>query len=160
MVGYVFLGGLVMRAVVQRVSKASVTVDNKIIGEIQKGLVGLVGIKADDTEKDMEYIINKIQGLRIFEDREGKMNISVKDIKGSILIIPNFTLYGDARKGARPSFMASASIEEAQKKYDLFIKKLKMTDLPVEMGEFQADMQVALVNDGPVTILLDSEKLF
>ncbi len=149
-----------MRAVVQRVSKASVTVDNKVIGDIQCGLLVLVGIKADDTDKDMDYIINKIQGLRIFEDEEGKMNISVKDIKGSILMVPNFTLYGDARKGARPSFMASGSIEEAEKKYGLFIQKLGKIDVPVATGEFQADMKVELVNDGPVTILLDSEKVF
>ena len=149
-----------MRAVVQRVSKATVTVDNTIIGKIEQGLMVLVGIKASDTEKDMEYIINKIQGLRIFEDEEGKMNISVKDIGGSILIVPNFTLYGDARKGARPSFMASGSIEEAEKKYGIFIQKLEGLDIPIETGEFQADMQVELVNDGPVTILLDSDKLF
>ena len=149
-----------MRAVVQRVSKASVTVDNRVIGSIQQGLLVLVGIKADDTDKDMDYIINKIQGLRIFEDKEGKMNISVTDIKGSILMVPNFTLYGDARKGARPSFMASGSIEEAEKKYEIFIKKLEKADVPIEKGEFQADMQVELVNDGPVTILLDSDKEF
>ncbi len=149
-----------MRAVVQRVSKASVTVDNKVIGDIQCGLLVLVGIKADDTEKDMDYIINKMQGLRIFEDEDGKMNISVKDIGGSILIVPNFTLYGDARKGARPSFMASGSIEEAENKYGMFVKKLEVLEIPVEMGEFQADMQVELVNDGPVTILLDSDKVF
>lgn len=149
-----------MRAVVQRVSKASVTVDNKVIGDIQCGLLVLVGIKADDTEKDMDYIINKIQGLRIFEDQDGKMNISVKDIGGKILIVPNFTLYGDARKGARPSFMASGSIEEAENKYGMFVKKLKVLEIPVELGEFQADMQVELVNDGPVTILLDSDKVF
>lgn len=149
-----------MRAVVQRVSKASVTVDHKIIGQINRGLLVLVGIKADDTEKDMDYIINKIQGLRIFEDTEGRMNISVKDIQGSILIVPNFTLYGDARKGARPSFIASGSIEEAEEKYRIFIRKLEKVDIPVETGKFQADMQVELVNDGPVTILLDSEKTF
>ena len=149
-----------MRAVVQRVSHALVTVDNKTIGEIQKGLLVLIGIKANDTEKDMDYIINKIQNLRIFEDAEGKMNISVKDIGGSMLIVPNFTLYGDARKGARPSFMASGSIQEAEEKYDLFIKKLKAVEIQVETGEFQADMQVTLTNDGPVTILLDSDKEF
>ena len=149
-----------MRAVVQRVSSASVTVDNKIIGKIQQGLLVLVGIKANDTEKDIDYIINKIQKLRIFEDEEGKMNISVKDIGGSILIVPNFTLYGDARKGARPSFMASGSIEEAEKKYEMLLKKLESLEVHVETGEFQADMQVALTNDGPVTILLDSDKKF
>lgn len=149
-----------MRAVVQRVSSAMVTVDNKVIGKIEKGLLVLVGIKDSDTEKDMEYIINKIQALRIFEDSEGKMNISVKDIQGSILIVPNFTLYGDARKGARPSFVASGNVDEAQQKYEIFISKLKSTPIPVETGEFQADMKVELVNDGPVTILLDSDKLF
>lgn len=149
-----------MRAVVQRVSSAMVTVDNKVIGKIEKGLLVLVGIKDSDTEKDMEYIINKIQALRIFEDSEGKMNISVKDIQGSILIVPNFTLYGDARKGARPSFIASGNVDEAQQKYEIFISKLKSTQIPVETGEFQADMKVELVNDGPVTILLDSDKLF
>lgn len=149
-----------MRAVVQRVSRALVTVDNKTIGEIQKGLLVLIGIKASDTEKEIDYIINKIQNLRIFEDAEGKMNISVKDIGGSMLIVPNFTLYGDARKGTRPSFMASGSIQEAEEKYGLFIKKLKAVEIKVETGEFQADMQVSLTNDGPVTILLDSDKTF
>ena len=149
-----------MRAVVQRVSHALVTVENKTIGEIQKGLLVLVGIKASDTEKDMDYIINKIQNLRIFEDTAGKMNISLKDIGGSMLIVPNFTLYGDARKGARPSFMASGPIEEAEEKYDRLVEKLKTTDIQIETGEFQADMQVNLTNDGPVTILLDSDKLF
>ena len=112
-----------MRAVVQRVSKASVTVDNKVIGKIDCGLLVLVGIKADDTEKDMDYIINKLQGLRIFEDEEGKMNISVKDIKGSILIVPNFTLYGDARKGARPSFMASVVLKKQRKNMNYLLKR-------------------------------------
>ena len=149
-----------MRAVVQRVSHALVTVENKTIGEIQKGLLVLVGIKASDTEQDMDYIINKIQNLRIFEDAEGKMNISVKDIGGGILIVPNFTLYGDARKGARPSFMASGSIEEAEKKYNRLIEKLRAIEIPLETGKFQADMQINLTNDGPVTILLDSDKVF
>ncbi|NLI89372.1 MAG: D-tyrosyl-tRNA(Tyr) deacylase [Epulopiscium sp.] len=149
-----------MRAVVQRVSEASVTVDNEVIGQIGQGLLVLVGIKASDSEKDMDYIINKLQGLRIFEDNDGKMNISVKDVEGSILIVPNFTLYGDARKGARPSFIAAGGIEEAHQKYDIFVEKLQSIDIPVEFGEFQADMQVNLINDGPVTILLDSDKMF
>lgn len=149
-----------MRAVVQRVSGASVTARGDVIGQIKQGLLVLVGIKASDTEKDMDYIINKLQGLRIFEDCDGKMNISVKDIGGSILIVPNFTLYGDARKGARPSFVAAGGIDEAKKKYHMFVNKIKELDVPVETGEFQADMQVELVNDGPVTILLDSDKLF
>lgn len=149
-----------MRAVVQRVSHALVKVDNKVIGEIQKGLLVLIGIKATDTEKDMDYMINKIQNLRIFEDVEGKMNISVKDIGGGILIVPNFTIYGDARKGARPSFIASGNVEEAEKKYNQLIDRFKNIDIKIETGEFQADMQVDLVNDGPVTILLDSAKEF
>ncbi len=149
-----------MRAVVQRVSDAKVTVDHIVTGQIQQGLLVLIGIKATDTEKDIDYIINKIQNLRIFEDQDGKMNVSVKDIQGSMLIVPNFTLYGDARKGARPSFMASGNIGEAQKKYNLLVEKLKAIDVQVETGEFQADMQVSLTNDGPVTILLDSDKVF
>lgn len=149
-----------MRAVVQRVSKASVTIDNDIVGQIQKGLLVLVAIKADDQEKDMDYIINKVQNLRIFEDEAGKMNISVKDIGGGILIVPNFTLYGDARKGLRPSFIASGSIEEAEKKYNILLEKLEAAGIDAQTGEFQADMKVDLTNDGPVTILLDSDKEF
>lgn len=149
-----------MRAVVQRVSRASVVVDERCIGEIEAGLLVLVGIKADDTEKDMDYIIKKITGLRIFSDAEGKMNLSVQDIGGKILIVPNFTLYGSCVKGMRPSFIASGSVSEAEKKYNRFIEKLKDTDVPFETGQFQADMKVNLLNDGPVTLLLDSEKTF
>ena len=149
-----------MRAVVQRVSSASVVVDERCIGEIEAGLLVLVGIKADDTEKDMDYIIKKITGLRIFSDAEGKMNLSVQDIGGKILIVPNFTLYGSCVKGMRPSFIASGSVSEAEKKYNRFIEKLKDTDVPFETGQFQADMKVSLLNDGPVTLLLDSEKTF
>lgn len=149
-----------MRAVVQRVTHASVAIEGKIVGEIQKGLLVLVGIKADDTPKDIDYMIKKLTGLRIFEDEAGKMNVSVKDIGGKLLIVPNFTLYGDATKGMRPSFIASGSVSEAKIKYEAFIEALALSGVPFETGEFQADMQVELLNDGPVTILLDSSKLF
>ncbi len=149
-----------MRAVVQRVLEASVTIDGQKTSEIGHGLLVLVGIKADDTEKDMEYIIHKIMGLRIFEDAEGKMNLSVQDVKGEILIVPNFTLYGNAVKGMRPSFIASGGVKEAEDKFNVFMKKLGEQDFPVRAGVFQADMKVSLINDGPVTILLDSAKLF
>lgn len=148
-----------MRAVVQRVTEASVTVDHIEIASIEKGLLVLVGIKADDTEKDMEYIINKVLGLRIFEDENDKMNLSVRDIQGEVLIVPNFTLYGNAVKGMRPSFIASGSPSEAKIRYDRFIEKLSEQDVPVKTGQFQADMKVRLLNDGPVTILLDSSKI-
>ena len=149
-----------MRAVIQRVLEASVTIEDEVVGKINKGLMVLVGIKADDTEIDMDYILNKICGLRIFEDEQGKMNLSVQDVEGKLLIVPNFTLYGNAVKGMRPSFIASGSVEEARKKYECFMKKLEAKGVAFEAGQFQADMQVALVNDGPVTILLDSSKTF
>ena len=149
-----------MRAVVQRVLEASVTIEGRITGKIDKGLMVLVGIKADDTPKDIEYIINKISGLRIFGDEAGKMNLSVQDIGGKLLIVPNFTLYGNVIKGMRPSFTASGSVDEARIKYEEFIAKLAEGNIPFETGEFQADMKVALVNDGPITILLDSSKNF
>ena len=146
-----------MRAVVQRVLGASVTIEGEVVGQINKGLMVLVGIKA---EVDMDYILNKISGLRIFEDKQGKMNLSVQDVEGKLLIVPNFTLYGNAIKGMRPSFTASGSVEEARKKYECFMSKLEEKGVPFEAGQFQADMKVALINDGPVTILLDSSKTF
>lgn len=149
-----------MRAVVQRVLEASVTIEGEVVGQINKGLMVLVGIKADETEVDMDYILNKISGLRIFEDEQGKMNLSVQDVEGKLLIVPNFTLYGNAIKGMRPSFTASGSVEEARKKYECFMSKLEEKGVPFEAGQFQADMKVALINDGPVTILLDSSKTF
>ena len=149
-----------MRAVVQRVSEATVKVDDQIFGTIKKGLVALVAVRAEDTEADLEYIVKKLVGLRIFSDEVGKMNLSVKDIGGELLIVPQFTLYGSVVKGMRPSFIASGSVEEAEKKYNLFIEKLGGEEVPFETGQFQADMKVSLVNDGPVTILIDSSKLF
>lgn len=149
-----------MRAVVQRVSEAFVKVDGEVIGIIERGLMVLVAVRAEDTEADLEYVIKKLVGLRIFSDESGKMNLSVKEVAGKLLIVPQFTLYGSVIKGMRPSFIASGSVEEAEKKYNLFIEKLKREDISFETGKFQADMKVGLVNDGPVTILIDSSKLF
>lgn len=149
-----------MRAVVQRVTEAAVLVEKKIVASIKKGIVVFIAVKADDTDKAMDYIVNKIKGLRIFEDEQGKMNLSVQDTKGEILIVPNFTVYGSAVKGMRPSFIASGSVEEARKKYEKFLVKLQQANVQFQTGIFQADMKVTVVNDGPVTILLDSDKLF
>lgn len=149
-----------MRAVVQRVTSASVTVAGEVVGEIEKGLMVLVATCIEDTQEDYAYIARKIAGLRIFTDEVGKMNLSVKDVAGKLLIVPQFTLYGSAVKGMRPSFVASGSVEEARIKFEAFLKQLEKEGVPFETGIFQADMQVALVNDGPVTILLDSSKLF
>lgn len=150
-----------MRAVVQRCGYASVNVGGKIVGEIGKGIMLLVGFAPDDDEKAAEYILDKTVNLRIFEDENGKMNLSVKDVGGSLLVVPNFTLYGDARKGKRPGYSSGCPVELAREKFDAFMKKAKKTELKkVESGIFQADMKVELLNDGPVTILLDSDKLF
>jgi len=148
-----------MRAVVQRVKKGSVEIEEKEIGKIEKGLVILLGVGQNDTEKDAKYLAEKIVNLRIFEDKEGKMNLSVKDINGQILVISQFTLYGDCKKGRRPSFISAALPDKAVKLYDYFVKSIKNYGLKIETGEFQAMMLVKIYNDGPVTILLDSEKL-
>jgi D-aminoacyl-tRNA deacylase len=149
-----------MRAGIQRVSSAKVTVEDEITGHIARGLLVLVGVTATDTETDADYLADKIAGLRIFEDADGKMNLSVAEIHGSILAVSQFTLYGDARKGRRPSFDSAARPEQAKQLYDYFVEKIRAAGLPCETGRFQAEMQVELVNDGPVTILLDSSKLF
>ncbi|MGN0799160.1 MAG: D-aminoacyl-tRNA deacylase [Christensenellales bacterium] len=148
-----------MRAVVQRVLNASVAIGGTVKGEIGKGYLVLLGIEENDTEKDLDYIAEKLLGLRVFEDEAGKMNRSVLDAGGSILLVSQFTLYGDARKGRRPSFIRAARPEKAIPLYEAMIARLRAV-LPVETGEFGADMQVSLVNDGPVTILLDSERTF
>lgn len=148
-----------MRAVIQRVKRGSVEIKKKEIGKIEKGLVVLLGIGQNDTETDAEYLAEKIVNLRIFEDTEGKMNLSVRDINGQILIISQFTLYGDCKKGRRPSFISAALPDKAIKLYNYLVKYVKNYDLKVETGEFQAMMLVKIFNDGPVTILLDSEKL-
>lgn len=149
-----------MRGVVQRVKRASVSVDNKIIGEINHGILLLLGVEDTDEEKDLEYMCDKVPNLRIFEDENGKMNKSLIDVNGSILVISQFTLLGDARKGRRPSFTQAAVPEKAILMYESFISNMKAKEIYVQMGEFGADMQVELINDGPVTILLDSKKLF
>ncbi len=149
-----------MRAVVQRVIKASVSIDHKIVSSIAKGLLVLLGVGEDDDESDAIYLAEKTIGLRIFEDDDGKMNLSVADIGGEILVISQFTLYGDCRKGRRPSFTNAAKPEKAIPLYSTYVSALKNTGLKVETGVFQAYMQVELVNDGPVTIMLDSKKLF
>ena len=148
-----------MRAVVQRVRKGSVEIEEKEIGKIEKGLVILLGVGQNDTEKDAEYLAEKIANLRIFEDKEGKMNLSVREINGQILVISQFTLYGDCKKGRRPSFISAALPDKAVKLYDYFVKCIKNYGLKIETGEFQSMMLVKIYNDGPVTILLDSEKL-
>ncbi|GAI26973.1 unnamed protein product, partial [marine sediment metagenome] len=148
-----------MRAVAQRVKKGSVEIKEKEIGKIEEGLVILLGVGQNDVEEDAEYLAEKIVNLRIFEDKEGKMNLSVKDINGQILVISQFTLYGDCKKGRRPSFISAALPDKAVKLYDYFIKHIKNYGLKIETGEFQAMMLVKIYNDGPVTILLDSEKL-
>jgi len=149
-----------MRAVVQRVKEARVDVDAREVGRIGKGLAILIGIAKDDKEGDIEYLVEKVTGLRIFEDKEGKMNLSVIDVKGEILVVSQFTLYGDCRKGRRPSFDQAAPPEVAEKLYNLFVKKIRERGIRVEIGRFRALMDVHLVNWGPVTILLDSRKLF
>lgn len=149
-----------MRAVVQRVTYSSVEVDGVIVGEINKGFNVLLGISKDDTEGDMKYIKDKIINLRVFSDENDKMNLSLLDIKGELLLISQFTLYGDARKGRRPNFMKALGGEEAKKFYDKFIEMMKETGLKVQTGIFGADMKVDIKNDGPVTILLDSSKNF
>lgn len=149
-----------MRAVVQRVKNSKVDVDNNTIASIGKGLLVLLGVGEDDTDEDLDYIFDKVINLRIFEDEDGKMNDSLLDIGGELLVVSQFTLYGDARRGRRPSFSSSAKPEIANKMYEEFIKKAKEENIKTESGEFGADMQVELLNDGPVTILLDSKKTF
>ncbi len=149
-----------MRAVVQRVLKADVTVDHSVTGTIEKGLMVLVGVEDEDEPGDAKYMAEKIAGLRIFEDDEDKMNLSVQDVGGSILTVSQFTLFGDCRKGKRPSFVKAARPEKAKELYDLFVSLCKKQNLIVEEGIFQADMLVRIYNDGPVTILLDSKKVF
>lgn len=149
-----------MRAVVQRVDKAKVTVDGKIVGEISRGLMVLVGVVEGDTEKDVQYLADKVTGLRIFEDEAEKMNLSVKDIGGEILSVSQFTLYGDCRKGKRPSFDKAAKPETAIILYEKFNELCRQQNIKVETGVFGAHMLVELANNGPVTILLDSSKMF
>jgi D-tyrosyl-tRNA(Tyr) deacylase len=149
-----------MRAVVERVSRAKVTVNGWTSGEIGHGLLVLLGVGHGDTEADASYLAEKIAGLRIFEDADGKMNRSVVDVGGSVLAVSQFTLYGDVRRGKRPSFDAAAPPEQARRLYEFFVQCLQSLGLRCETGRFQEMMQVELVNEGPVTILLDSGKAF
>lgn len=149
-----------MRAVVQRVKKSRVIVEGRLVGEINKGFNVLLGISKEDTIEDLKYIKDKIINLRVFEDENNKMNLSLLDIKGDILAISQFTLYGDCRKGRRPNFMNAMGGDEAKALYEEFVKMLKESGLKVETGEFGAHMNVEIENDGPVTILLDSKKEF
>ncbi len=149
-----------MRAVVQRVKRASVTVAGEVAGRIEKGLLVLLGVGRDDTEADAEYLASKIAGLRIFEDGDGKMNLSPAQAGGAVLVVSQFTLYADAHRGKRPSFAAAASPELARRLYELFAQHIRAAGLHCETGRFQEMMDVELVNDGPVTILLDSAKTF
>jgi len=149
-----------MRAVVQRVSRAQVTVNGEVTGKIGLGLLVFLGVGRDDSDADATYLAEKIAGLRVFEDDQGKMNRSVHDVGGSVLAVSQFTLYGDVRRGKRPSFDAAASPEKALLLYEFFVKQIRAAGLHCETGRFQAMMKVELENEGPVTILLDSGKVF
>jgi len=149
-----------MRAVVQRVSRARVTVGGEVAGEIGLGLLVLVGVGRDDTRADADYLVEKTIGLRIFEDAGGKMNLPVAEVGGALLVVSQFTLYGDVRRGKRPSFDAAAPPEQARELYEYFVEKARAAGLICATGRFQEMMQVELVNEGPVTILLDSGKGF
>jgi D-tyrosyl-tRNA(Tyr) deacylase len=145
-----------MRAVIQRVSRASVTVDEQVTGAIGAGILVLLGVAKGDEEKDADFLLDKIHGLRMFPDEQGKMNLSLADIGGSLLVVSQFTLLGDCRKGRRPSFTDAAPVEEARRLYEYFVRKGRERGVQVETGVFQASMQVELVNSGPVTFLLES----
>ena len=149
-----------MRAVVQRVSRASLKVGEETTGEIAKGLLVLLGVGQEDTEGDADYLAEKIAGLRIFEDGAGKMNLSVQDVGGAVLAVSQFTLFGDVRRGKRPSFDAAARPERARELYENFVERVRGLGLRCETGRFQEMMEVELINDGPVTMLLDSKKQF
>lgn len=146
-----------MRLVIQRVREAKVEIQEQIVGKIDLGLMILVGIEENDTQEDADWLLKKVVGMRIFSDKEGKMNLSVQDVGGSFLVVSQFTLHASTQKGNRPSFIKAARPEKAIPLYEYFIQSLRKTDLTVETGEFGADMQVSLMNDGPVTIIIDSK---
>ena len=149
-----------MRAVVQRVTQASVTVGDETVGKIGPGIMVLIGVSSEDADKDLKYITDKVMNLRIFDDENGVMNRSVLDVGGSILAVSQFTLYGDARGGRRPSYIRAASPEPANELYERAVAAWRALGIHVETGRFRTEMKVSLINDGPVTILLDSEKAF
>ncbi|NLM20811.1 MAG: D-tyrosyl-tRNA(Tyr) deacylase [Peptococcaceae bacterium] len=145
-----------MRCVIQRVSKASVQVENETIAQINHGILALVGIGREDSLKDLQWMAEKLSGLRIFEDEQGKMNLSLLDVQGEMLLVSQFTLYGDCRKGKRPSFTEAAAPQEAEKLFNELVNAVRQKGIPVKTGKFQAEMAVELINQGPVTIILDS----
>jgi D-aminoacyl-tRNA deacylase len=149
-----------MRAVVQRVTKAAVTVEDSVVGAIGLGLLVLLGVSRIDTVASADYMVEKLLGLRIFKDDEGKMNLSVREVEGAVLVVSQFTLFGDVRRGKRPSFDDAARPEQARALYEHLVGKIREQGIECSTGEFQAMMHVSLVNDGPVTILIDSEKVF
>ena len=149
-----------MRAVLQRVTRASVRVEGRTVGEVGAGLLVLLGVARDDDERDALYLVEKVLNLRVFEDAEGRMNLSLAEAGGALLVVSQFTLYGDARKGRRPSWFDAAPPELARPLYEFFVAEARARGARVETGSFQAMMEVELVNDGPVTVLLDSRKLF
>ncbi|MFM1514415.1 D-aminoacyl-tRNA deacylase [Helcococcus ovis] len=149
-----------MRAIIQRVKWVKLNIDSNLYSEINNGLLVFLGVSEDDNITDLNYIKNKIVGLRIFEDSNDKMNLSVKDVKGEVMVVSQFTLFGDARKGNRPNFMRAAKQEKAEKIYNQFVEEIKKDIDIVKTGVFGADMKIELLNDGPVTIQLDSEKLY
>jgi D-tyrosyl-tRNA(Tyr) deacylase len=149
-----------MRAVVQRVTAASVRVGDRVVGEIGAGLVALVGVARDDEARDAEFIATKIAGLRLFDDQDGVMNLALAEVGGAVLAVSQFTLYGDARHGRRPSFIAAAPGEQARPLFDLVVQRLRDVGVHTQTGTFGAEMHVTLTNDGPVTVLLDSRKTF
>ena len=149
-----------MRLVVQRVKDCSVRVNNQVVGKIDSGLLAYLGVEKGDTSKDLDYLVNKLTGLRVFKDKDGRMNLSVRDVGRSIMVISQFTICADTRKGNRPSYNNAEDPHPAKEMYLDFIKKLKETGIHVDSGKFQEEMEVIYINDGPVTILLDSGKLF
>lgn len=149
-----------MRAIVQRVTESKVTVDEEVTGQITLGFLVLLGVAEGDTEQDAKYLAEKISGLRVFEDDEGKMNRSLVDVGGKMLVVSQFTLLGDCRKGRRPSFVTAAPPEEAERLYEYFVGVVRGIGISVECGRFRTHMEVSLTNDGPVTLMLDSKKLF
>ena len=147
-----------MKAIIQRVTKGTVTVKDEIVGRVGKGFVVFLGVGHEDNEEDARYLAKKISGMRIFEDNQGKMNLSLDQVAGGVLVISQFTLYGDTRKGNRPSFVGAAPPEQANRLYEYFIALIKEAGLPTESGIFQAEMQVEIYNDGPVTLVIESKK--
>ncbi|OGD63735.1 D-tyrosyl-tRNA(Tyr) deacylase [Candidatus Beckwithbacteria bacterium RBG_13_42_9] len=144
-----------MKLVIQRVSQASVSVNDQIIGQIEKGLLILIGVAKGDTKHEVDYLVSKVINLRIFADNNDKMNLSIKDVKGSILVVSQFTLYGDTKRGNRPSFVEAAEPKVAEDRYNHFVNEIKAKGIKVETGKFRVMMQISLVNDGPVTIILE-----